>query len=134
MLRIVLRTHDRPCLDRRPRRIGRRRGEGVPPATADHRARKSILGAKVSLRGGTSAGTVEDIVLSNEGVVDYLVVSSGGKYVTVPWDAAKFDHGKRIATIDLTQEQYQKIPTYTAKPIRITTAPLTAPRRINTTA
>ena len=87
-----------------------------PPASPATTVRaKSILGAKVALKGGTSAGTVEDIVLSNEGVVDYLVVSSGGKYVTVPWDAARFDYNKRMATIELTQEQYQKIPTYTSE-------------------
>jgi hypothetical protein len=87
--------------------------EKASPATTVRA--KSILGAKVALKGGTSAGTVEDIVLSNEGVVDYLVVSSGGKYVTVPWDAARFDYNKRMATIELTQEQYQKIPTYTSE-------------------
>jgi len=76
---------------------------------------KSILGAKVSLRGGHSAGTVEDIVLSNEGVVDYLIVSKGSKLVTVPWDAAKFNYEKRMATVDITADEYEKIPTYTSE-------------------
>lgn len=76
---------------------------------------KSILGAKVTLKGGTAAGTVEDIVLSNEGVVDYLIVSNRGKLVTVPWDAARFDYEKRMATIDITQDVYEKIPTYTTE-------------------
>jgi len=74
---------------------------------------KSLLGTTVTLQGGARAGTVEDVVLSNEGVVDYLVVSEGGKLVTVPWDAVKFNWGKRTATVNLTQEQYRKIPTYT---------------------
>ncbi len=75
---------------------------------------KSVLGAKVSLQGGSSAGTVEDIVISEEGVVDYLIVSdSGGKLVTVPWEAAKFNYEKRLATINITDEQYKQIPTFT---------------------
>jgi len=53
-------------------------------------------------------------VLSNEGVVDYLVVSQDGKLVTVPWDAATFNWGKRTATIHISPEQYRKIPTYTS--------------------
>jgi len=71
------------------------------------------MGSKVSITGGTSIGTVDDIVLSDEGVVDYLIVSSGGKMVTVPWDAAKFNYEKRQATINITRDQYGKIPTYT---------------------
>lgn len=93
--------------------------EKAPPGTTASSATtvraKSILGAKVALKGGTSAGTIEDIVLSNEGVVDYLVVSTRGKLVTVPWEAARFDYGKRMATVDITEEQYQRIPTYSSE-------------------
>src|SRR5215207_3341139 len=72
-----------------------------PPVKAGMHVRaKSLLGAKVSVRGGTSVGTVEDIVLSDEGVVDYLVVADEGKLVTVPWEAAKFNYEKRAAVID----------------------------------
>ena len=76
---------------------------------------KSILGAKVALQGDASGGTVEDIVLSHEGVVDYLIVSEGGKLVTVPWDAVKFNYDKRIAVIDIPVEKYRQIPTYTVE-------------------
>jgi len=75
---------------------------------------KSLLGAKVHIQGDTGVGIVEDFVLSDEGVVDYLIVSDSGKLFTVPWDAAKFNFEKRIATINITQEQYRQIPTYTA--------------------
>jgi len=76
---------------------------------------KSILGAKVSITGGTSVGVVDDVILTDEGVVDYVVVSQSGKLVTVPWEAVRFDHGKRAATIDITRERYEKIPTYTTE-------------------
>jgi hypothetical protein len=84
---------------------------GDTPTTAVRA--KSLLGATVSLQGGARAGTVEDIVLSSEGVVDYLIVSEGGKLVTVPWQAANFNFEKRMATINLSPEQYKQIPTYT---------------------
>jgi len=93
---------------------------GVAERTADTRTgtavrAKQILGTRVSIRGGTAVGTVDDIVLSNEGVVDYLIVAHEGKLVTVPWDATKFDYEKRAATVDITQEQYRTIPTYTTE-------------------
>ena len=76
---------------------------------------KSILGAKVALKGGTSAGTVEDIVLSNEGVVDYLVVSSGGKSSPSPGTPPGSTTASASPPSNSTQEQYQKIPTYTSE-------------------
>ena len=74
---------------------------------------KSILGAKVQLQGDATGGTIEDIVFDEEGVIDYFIVSNGGKYVTVPWEAAKFNFEKRTAVINISEEQYRKIPTYT---------------------
>jgi sporulation protein YlmC with PRC-barrel domain len=76
---------------------------------------KNMLGAKVDLQGGGSVGTIEDIVFDDEGVIDYFVVSQNGKLVTVPWEAAKFNFEKRTATINITEEQYRKIPTYTVE-------------------
>ena len=76
---------------------------------------KSILGSKVQLQGNAQAGTIEDIVFDDEGVIDYFIVSDGTKLVTVPWEAAKFNFEKRTAVINITQEQYRQIPTYTAE-------------------
>jgi len=76
---------------------------------------KSILGSTVQLQGNMKAGTVEDIVIDEEGVIDYFIVSDGGKLVTVPWEAAKFNFEQRTAVINITQEQYRQIPTYTAE-------------------
>ncbi|MFO0867187.1 MAG: PRC-barrel domain-containing protein [Gemmataceae bacterium] len=76
---------------------------------------KQIIGAKVQLSGNAMAGTVDDIVFTDDGQVEYLLVSHNGKMVTVPWQAAKFNVGQQTATIELTQQQYQAIPTYTAE-------------------
>ncbi|MBY0232952.1 MAG: PRC-barrel domain-containing protein [Gemmataceae bacterium] len=84
-------------------------------ADHDHLRAKSILGSKVSLKGGTSVGTIEDIIFSSEGVVDYVVVSDGGKLRTLPWEVAKFDHGKRVAVVDVETDVYKKVPTYTVE-------------------
>lgn len=94
----------------------------VPTQAADEPVRraptqgvraKSLLGARVYLTGNVSAGTVDDVVLTAEGVVDYLIVAQDGKLVTVPWDAVRFDYEKRAATVNITRERWQKVPTYT---------------------
>jgi sporulation protein YlmC with PRC-barrel domain len=76
---------------------------------------KTILGAQVSVQGGTNVGTVQDIVLNDDGVVEYLIVSEGGKLVTVPWEAAKFGNDRRTININITQEKFRQIPTYTVE-------------------
>ncbi|HEY3966605.1 MAG TPA: PRC-barrel domain-containing protein [Planctomycetaceae bacterium] len=90
----------------------------APPAANDgqHFRAKQILGAKVGLEGNASAGTVDDIVLDENGNVDYLIVMTGkDKLVTVPWDATQFNVEKRTAVVQIPQEQFQRVPTYTAE-------------------
>jgi hypothetical protein len=74
---------------------------------------RSLLGTKVSLQGGTQAGTIEDFVVNDEGVIDYLIVANNGKLVTIPWDAAKFNWQSRTAVINVTPQVFQQVPTYT---------------------
>jgi hypothetical protein len=74
---------------------------------------KQVLGTKILIQGNTAIGTVDDLVFDEAGNLDYLIVDNGGKLVTVPWDAAKFDLEKRTAVLPITQEQYRVIPTYT---------------------
>jgi hypothetical protein len=86
-------------------------------STAAPQARKAkqVLGSKVSLQGGVNIGTVDDIIFSDAGHVDYLVVLNEGKYVIVPWQAAKFDFQKQTASVNITQAQYREVPTFTTQ-------------------
>ena len=73
------------------------------------------IGTKVAIQNNTAVGTVDDIVFTDDGQIEYLLVSHNDKMVTVPWQAAKFNVAQQTATIELTQQQYQAIPTYTAE-------------------
>jgi hypothetical protein len=95
----------------------------APPATAAPPAKageavqayrvKQVLGSKVNIQGNVAIGTVDDLVFNDQGEVEYLIVANEGKMVTVPWEAAKFNFEKQSATINITQEQFRTIPTYT---------------------
>jgi PRC-barrel domain len=74
---------------------------------------KNVLGSKVSIQGNLSIGTVDDMVFADDGYIDYLVVLNEGKYVMVPWQAAKFNFEQRSATVNITQTQFQQVPTFT---------------------
>lgn len=72
-----------------------------------------VIGSKVSVQDGTGVGTVSDIVLSEGGDVEYMIVSHDGQMKTVPWRAARYDEQKRSAVIQVTPQAYQQVPTYT---------------------
>lgn len=87
---------------------------GGQAPVAQYRA-KQVLGSKVHLDGNVAVGTVDDLVFDDNGQVEYLIVLNQGKLVTVPWEATKFNFEKRMATINITQEKFREIPTYTAE-------------------
>jgi hypothetical protein len=89
---------------------------GEPAGVAKTYRAKDLIGTKIAIRGNTSVGTVDDIVFSDDGVIQYVIVSTGeDRLVTVPWEAAKFDYEKRTALIDIPAEQFKLVPTYTVK-------------------
>lgn len=96
--------------------------ERPAPSGQSYRA-KQVLGSQVSIDGNVSIGTVDDIVFGDEGAIEYLVVQNEGKLVTVPWEAAKFDFQQRKATINITQEQFKQVPTYTTNQYPTFSAP-----------
>lgn len=88
----------------------------APSDEQPHFRAKQILGAKVNLQGDTSVGTVDDIVLDENGNVDYLIVINGEqRLVTVPWDAIRFNLDQRVATVHIAPKAFQQVPTYTAQ-------------------
>lgn len=87
----------------------------VPSDGVRHFRAKDILGSKVSIDNNTSVGTVDDIVLDEYGNVDYLIVLSHDKLVSVPWDATRFDTEQRTAVVHIAPDQFKQIPRYTTE-------------------
>jgi hypothetical protein len=85
------------------------------PGTATAYRVKQVLGTKVMIQGNVNIGTVDDIVFDDAGQVEYLIVDNGGKLVTIPWEAAKFNFEQRAATVNITQDVFKTIPTYTVQ-------------------
>jgi len=89
-------------------------GGTSPLSTTSTFRAKQMLGTQILLGNNTQVGTVADMVTDGAGNLDYLIVStSDNKLVTVPFDAAKFDSEKKTATINITQDVWKTVPTYT---------------------
>jgi sporulation protein YlmC with PRC-barrel domain len=86
---------------------------GTLPVSYSYRA-KEILGSKINIQDNIPVGTVEDIVFTDAGEVEYLIVEKAGQFVTIPWSAAVFNLTKRTATVNITVDRYRAIPAYTA--------------------
>lgn len=89
------------------------------PATAADGSRayraKQVIGTAVAIQGDRGIGTIDDIVFDETGQIEYLLVLNEGKLVSVPWPAARFDPGHHTAVVNVTQEQFRAIPTFTAQ-------------------
>ncbi|MDB5384679.1 MAG: PRC-barrel domain protein [Planctomycetaceae bacterium] len=85
---------------------------------------KQIIGSKVNIEGNTAVGTIDDIVIDEHGNVDYLIVAKDdASLVTVPWDAATFNADQQVATVQITSQKFQQVPTYTVKQYPVFTTP-----------
>jgi len=78
-------------------------------ATAGTEVRRvsQILGSTVQLQGVNNFGKVEDIILSDDGGIGYLVVSANGKSVLLPWDAGNVDYTQRVVTYEVAPQAVQ---------------------------
>jgi hypothetical protein len=94
-------------------------------APAGHAWRaKEVLGARVHVEQNNEVGTVDDLVIDDQGNVDYVLVTvSSGQLVTIPWDAVQFNSQERIASVQITQDKFKAIPTYTVQQYPVFTAP-----------
>ncbi len=79
------------------------------------RRAKTVLGSKVHIQGEVAIGTVDDIVFNDDGYIEYIVVLHEGKLVAMPWQAAKFNFDNRVAVVNITQERFREIPTFTVQ-------------------
>jgi len=61
----------------------------------------AIIGSEVRLREG-GLGKVTDIVVNENGCIDYLIVGEREDYVAVPWGVVRYDPGERSIMVTTT--------------------------------
>ena len=90
------------------------------PEQAEHQVRaQSLLGVDVS-NGQDTIGEVSDLVVTDDGRVEAIVVGVGGflgigeKPVALAWDSIKLTEqdGSRVILVSATREQLDGMPTY----------------------
>src|SRR5262249_17918127 len=75
--------------------------------TAELRRVSQILGSSVRLQDGSGYGRVEDIVLSEDGCIEYAVISRENQYALLPWGIANVDYSQRVVAFGVTPQVIQ---------------------------
>ena len=75
--------------------------------TAEIRRVRQILGSSVRLQDGSGYGRVEDIVLSEDGCIEYAVISRENQYALLPWGIANVDYSQRVVTFGVMPQVIQ---------------------------
>jgi len=78
-------------------------------ANAEIRRVSQLLGATVQLQGVNNFGRVEDAVIDDNGAIAYLVVSSNGRNVMLPWSEGNFNIGRRTVVYDIAPQAVQPL-------------------------
>jgi sporulation protein YlmC with PRC-barrel domain len=99
-------------------------GQGqISGKTAMERADRvsKILGKKVISQKGEDLGTIEDLVLSKETCLDYIILAPGGllgtgdRLIPIPWKALKTGAQADTIIIDMDKSQLEKAPSFESK-------------------
>jgi sporulation protein YlmC with PRC-barrel domain len=104
------------ALAQRPDRPRARPGAAVrveTGATVTHVRRLStVIGANVTLHDGHVVGPVEDIVLNEDGCIDYVVIAYEDQYLPVPWSFATVNFEERVLVLDLDEARLLRAPMF----------------------
>src|SRR5205823_1153619 len=73
----------------------------------------TVMGSTVHVASDESFGKVADIVVNDNGCVDYVVLNYRNKFYFVPWKMTRFDFSERVVTINVRKSRLLKAPSFT---------------------
>jgi sporulation protein YlmC with PRC-barrel domain len=80
-----------------------------------------ILGKKVISQKGEDLGKIEDLVLSKDACLDYIILApegvlgTGDRLIPIPWKAVKTGAQADTIIIDMDKSQLEKAPNFESK-------------------
>jgi len=78
----------------------------------------AIIGLQVLNEQGQELGKVEDLTLSEDGRINYIIISQGGllgigsKHFAIPWDVANASIHENALVIGLSKERFASAPSF----------------------
>ncbi len=72
----------------------------------------TLIGSAVELQAGGSFGKIEDIIINDEGCIDFLVVVFEKKLIAVPFGVSRVDFARRVVFLEVEREVLLGAPTF----------------------
>jgi hypothetical protein len=72
-----------------------------------------VIGSSVQLQAGGTFGKIEDIIINDQGCVDFVIVLFEEKLFAVPFSITRVDFARRAVTIDVERELLLRAPSFT---------------------
>jgi hypothetical protein len=82
---------------------------------SDVRRASFVMKSRVMLSGDAAAGQVVDFILNDHGCIDYVVIDYQEKFLLVPYSVVDVDFHRHVIRLDITQERFRQIPTFTER-------------------
>lgn len=98
--------------ERRQERRTEVRTEQRTRTTTEVNRISAVVGGSVRLSAGASIGKIEDIVISDQGCIEYVIVSYHDRFVPIPWSVATVRFEDRVVLLDIDQARFDEIPTF----------------------
>jgi hypothetical protein len=87
-------------------------GTSLAYSQTEVRRVSTLIGSAVELQAGGKFGQIEDIIINDEGCIDFLVVVFEEKLIAVPFSVTRMDFGRRVVFIDVERELLLRAPTF----------------------
>jgi hypothetical protein len=71
-----------------------------------------MIGASVRLTAGETFGKVEDIIINDQGCIDFVVLAFEEKFFVVPFTLVRVDFATRIVSLEVERERLLRAPSF----------------------
>lgn len=73
----------------------------------------TVIGASVQLKAGGAFGKIDDIIIDDQGCIDFVIVVFEDKLFAIPFSITRVDFAKRVVTLDTERELLLRAASFT---------------------
>src|SRR5262245_15666519 len=83
-------------------------GVGTTSSTQVRRV-SVVIGATIQFQGGAGSGKIEDVIINDNGCIEYVIVAYEDRFAVVPWSVTTVNFEQRTVSVNVTQEKIREV-------------------------
>jgi hypothetical protein len=76
------------------------------------RRASTLIGSAVELQAGGSLGKIEDLIINDEGCIEFMIVVFEDKLIAVPFGVSRVDFARRVVFLEVERELLLRAPSF----------------------